>query len=178
MPYLVECGYFKLVEFVFLVVGHTKNACHLLFNSLKREYPVSNIWTFNELFTLLGRSYKVEVKRTQRHLKDYYTKMVAKIKQNHLFIRSEDSISTTHAGVKKINITIKEADIPDAESCHHQIRRPKTSGILPNQLHPQLIVAEPKNAYKVVEFYDKWRHIIPPEIREEMCPKPMMNTRG
>lgn len=36
--YLVESGHFKEVEIVFLVVGHTKNACDWLFNNLKEGY--------------------------------------------------------------------------------------------------------------------------------------------
>ncbi len=36
-PYLVEMGYFKAVNFVFLVVGHTKNSADMLFNVLKKS---------------------------------------------------------------------------------------------------------------------------------------------
>ncbi len=36
--WLKEMGYFKQVNFVFLIVGHTKIACDCLFNSLKHEY--------------------------------------------------------------------------------------------------------------------------------------------
>ena len=38
MVFLVECGYFKDVWFVFLIVGHTKNAADRLFNLLKQMY--------------------------------------------------------------------------------------------------------------------------------------------
>ena len=36
--YLVEMGYFKQVNFIFLLVGHTKNAADRLFNILKYSY--------------------------------------------------------------------------------------------------------------------------------------------
>ncbi len=36
-PYLVEMGYFKAVDFVFLVVEHTKNSADMLFNVLKKS---------------------------------------------------------------------------------------------------------------------------------------------
>ncbi len=36
--WLDKMGYCKQVNFVFLIVGHTKNACNCLFNSLKHEY--------------------------------------------------------------------------------------------------------------------------------------------
>ncbi len=38
IPYLVELGYFKAVNFVFLVVGHAKNSADMLFNVLKTIY--------------------------------------------------------------------------------------------------------------------------------------------
>ena len=36
--YLVEAGYFKTVNFVFYIVGHTKNAADRWFNILKKQY--------------------------------------------------------------------------------------------------------------------------------------------
>ncbi len=36
--WLKQMGYFKQVRIVFLIVGHTKNACDCLFNSLKKKY--------------------------------------------------------------------------------------------------------------------------------------------
>lgn len=42
----VECGHFKEVEIVFLVVGHnTKNACGRLFNSMKVDYRQMDVWS-------------------------------------------------------------------------------------------------------------------------------------
>ena len=41
--YLTECAYFKQVNFVFLIVGHTKNAADRLFNALKMKYREHNI---------------------------------------------------------------------------------------------------------------------------------------
>ncbi len=36
--WLKEMGYFKQVNFIFLIVGHRRNACNHLFNLLKHEY--------------------------------------------------------------------------------------------------------------------------------------------
>jgi hypothetical protein len=36
--WLVECKFFKKVEMIFYVRGHTKNACDRLFNQLKQRY--------------------------------------------------------------------------------------------------------------------------------------------
>ena len=45
--WLKEMRYFKRVSFVFLIVGHTKNACDCLFKSLKHEYRKKNIFTMD-----------------------------------------------------------------------------------------------------------------------------------
>lgn len=50
VPWLTKMGYFKQMKFVFLIVGHTKNAADCLFNTLKLGYRKSNIFTLPELF--------------------------------------------------------------------------------------------------------------------------------
>ena len=59
--WLTQMGYFKKVKFVFLIVGHTKNAADRLFNSLKHEYRKENIFTMQALFDCLGVSDSVTV---------------------------------------------------------------------------------------------------------------------
>ena len=54
-------GYFKKVEFIFLIVGHTKNAADSLFNSLKHEYRKKNLFTMQALYVCLGVSKCVTV---------------------------------------------------------------------------------------------------------------------
>jgi hypothetical protein len=62
--WLMAMGYFKSVQFIFLVVGHTKNAADRLFNSLKLEYRKQNLFTFDELARALDQSATVTVHRT------------------------------------------------------------------------------------------------------------------
>jgi hypothetical protein len=56
VPYLVEMGYFQHVNFIFLIVGHTKNAADRLFNALKFVYRGSNVQTFQGLLNVCGAS--------------------------------------------------------------------------------------------------------------------------
>ena len=51
--YLVEVGYFKTVNLIFLVRGHTKNPCNRMFNTLKKDYHRSNCYTFAMLADML-----------------------------------------------------------------------------------------------------------------------------
>ena len=46
--WIMAMGYFKKVQFIFLVVGHTKNAADRLFNSLKTDYWRQNLFTVSD----------------------------------------------------------------------------------------------------------------------------------
>ena len=58
---LGELKFFKKINFVFLIVGHTKNACDRMFNTLKKDYNIKNIYTMAELVPILNRSKRVTV---------------------------------------------------------------------------------------------------------------------
>ena len=49
------------MNFIFLVVGHTKNAADCLFNCLKLEYRKQNLFTFQDMVEALNRSEMVTV---------------------------------------------------------------------------------------------------------------------
>ncbi len=53
---LKAAGYFLSVNFIFLIVRHTKNASDHLFNSLKHEYRKKNLYTMEDLVKSLGVS--------------------------------------------------------------------------------------------------------------------------
>jgi hypothetical protein len=48
-PYLQEKEYFEEVNFIFLVIGHTKNVADCLFNTLKQLYRKRNVFTMGML---------------------------------------------------------------------------------------------------------------------------------
>ncbi len=62
--WLVDLGYFWLINFIFLVVGHTKNAADRLFNSMKKEYRKHNVFTFEDLVSKLEWSDLVTIHET------------------------------------------------------------------------------------------------------------------
>ena len=49
VAWLVEMDYFEEVEFMFLIVGHTKNPADRLFNLLKQRYRSMNLFTMEDL---------------------------------------------------------------------------------------------------------------------------------
>jgi hypothetical protein len=62
--WLAQLGYFLEINFIFLVVGHTKNAADRLFNSLKVMYWKKNLYTFHQLVEALGTSRTITVHPT------------------------------------------------------------------------------------------------------------------
>ena len=95
--WLSELGYFQKISFIFLVVGHTKNAADRLFNSMKKEYRKHNIFTFEDLVSKLGESYTVTIhQHNANDFLDYdklldgpYRKLAGHIKMNHIFTCDE-----------------------------------------------------------------------------------------
>ena len=61
LVWLTEMRYFKKVNFVFLIVGHTKNAADRIFNLIKVEYPLNNLSTMAQLVRALGKSRHVTI---------------------------------------------------------------------------------------------------------------------
>jgi hypothetical protein len=57
-------GYFKEIHFIFLMVGHTKNAADCLFNSLKQDYWKQNLFTFDKLVRTLDKSSSLTIHPT------------------------------------------------------------------------------------------------------------------
>ena len=53
--WLRAAGYFKFVNFIFLVVWHTQNTADWLFHSLKHDYPKQNIFRMEDLIDRLNQ---------------------------------------------------------------------------------------------------------------------------
>jgi hypothetical protein len=98
-PWLMALGYFKAVNFIFLVVGHTKNSGDRLFSCLKLEYRKQNLYTFQDMAEALNRSKMVTVHPARPEDFLDYDKLMTKlfgralhgnIKKNHIFTCHDD----------------------------------------------------------------------------------------
>ena len=93
VPFLIEMGFFLKVNFIFLVVGHTKNAADRLFNSLKKIYRNENLYTMPQMLEALDTSKRVTVtEAVESDFLDYstyfdlfYRPYKNQILQNHIF---------------------------------------------------------------------------------------------
>ena len=96
-PYLVEKGYFSHVQFVFLDVGHTKNAADQFFNALKLYYCDENLFSMNTVIKLCRRHPQATATRVyfndmynrEDYLDSFYSKL-KKIKLYQIFEASNE----------------------------------------------------------------------------------------
>ena len=181
VPYLVEMGYFKKVNFIFLVVGHTKNAADRLFNALKKEYRHKNIYVMSELIDTLSVSKNVSVYATKEedfldwdeYLSMFYASFIGKIKLNHIFSCGNQSLNEN--GTQLI-VKIRKSDREmDEEVEHKAIQRgfegqnalPSLIDAVKNRpnvmksISPKVIVSQGLNPFKKVEMNEKYKQFIP-----------------
>ena len=52
--YFAECEWFEKVNFVFLIKGHTKNACDRMFNLLKIKWHNLNVCSLKQALDVLN----------------------------------------------------------------------------------------------------------------------------
>ncbi len=84
--WITKLGYFNEVNFIFLIVGHTKNAADCLFNSLKVKFGKMNLYTFDQLVEALGTSRTITIHPTvSEDFFDYGKLLISFI--NHLQVR-------------------------------------------------------------------------------------------
>jgi hypothetical protein len=130
VPLLVECGYFKEVQFCFLIIGHTKNVCDWIFNSLKYKSHKINIWTFLKLLSVIDDSYQVTILEAlpsdfldvSKYEGTYYRDLAGLILQNHIFSVKEEDVILCPRGKKmpKIQMHIRDADFSESTDITHQ----------------------------------------------------------
>ncbi len=105
--WISQLAYSLEINFIFLVVGHMKNAADRLFNSLKVMYRKKNLYTFDQLVEALGTSWTITVHPSvSEDFLDYgnlfdffYKKLAGQIKQNHIFSARQGDVITIRESV-------------------------------------------------------------------------------
>jgi hypothetical protein len=101
--WMLAMNYFKEVNVIFLVVGHTKNAADRLLNSLKNEYRKQNLFTFQGLVETLKKSLMVTIHPANpedfldydKLMSSLYQTLSGNIKKNHIFSCNDDGSQMT-----------------------------------------------------------------------------------
>ena len=169
-PWLAQLGYFLEINFIFLVVGHTKNAADRLFNLLKVMYRKKNLYTFDQLVDALGTSRNITVHPTvSEDFLDYgnlfdffYKKLTGQIKQNHIFSATQGD-----------EITIRESFLGQ----HEEFIVPVMKKDFKDRNYQEIVdAAETKlttlewegiNPYKVYELFKNFRPYVPVEFQSD-----------
>jgi hypothetical protein len=177
-PLFVELKYYRRVNIIFLVAGHTKNAADRLFNLLKLTYRKSQVYNMDQLEEMLNRNQYVEcIKVGKEDFKDYGSfedslyktqPLSGHTKKYQLFyctdenptvlIGKEDNISTTeHRMDLKKNSEVERSQILNDFDVERMDKLNDVEGI-------RLI--------KQVELYTKWRKHVPDEYKSPLYDHP------
>ena len=174
--WLVELQYFRNVEFIFYVRGHTKNVCDRMFNLLKKRYHRSQIFSIGKLSSLLNEIDNVNYNHVTSEvffdylklLDKFYKKFVAgSVKKNHWFWVDDSSPTVMN--------TQSHHNDEDAERTtnNHLIRMQDRLNKMKEAFNnKQLLKAPGMKPIKQVELWKKWGPFIPEDERNELCPKP------
>ena len=158
-------------NFIFLVVGHTKNADDRLFNSLKHEYRKKNLFTMEELIEALSVSDSVSVIPTMsddfwdwdRLLTDMYRDISGQIKVNHIFSCSGNdpllmTLDLHKSNLEEHGIIVHKVSKVRARRFDSPAEVRAHSGMFLKQVH-----CIGMNPYKVVEMWKNYRPVVPPD---------------
>jgi hypothetical protein len=165
------------VNFTFLIVGHTKNAADRLFNSLKTEYRLQNLFTFQDLSEALNRSQMVTVHpASPEDFLDYdklmnflYRPLAGTVKKNHIFSCMDDGLQ----------MRLRQSNLEEHNELVFNLRKGSTSKLsraeiaeISNSLLAT-ITNDGLNPYKAVEMFTKYRPNIPVQFQlDELYAEP------
>jgi hypothetical protein len=189
VSYLTEMGYFNKVTFVFLIVGHTKNTADRMFNLLKINYRIQNLYTMDQLQECLNKSNNVSILMTEESdfydyesfLNLFYRDLSGQVVVNHIFSCSKED---SHDG-NKFNMQIRKSNLPQHPNVAFNVikqsfhgrgdgtyseavkKRPTIIRESRDELLTQL-EAPGINIYKKVEMCDKYKRLLPDEYKVDV----------
>jgi hypothetical protein len=174
-PYLQEKGYFMEVNFIFLVVGHTKNVADRLFNTLKRLYRKQNVFSMGMLLEAMTHRQVIAYDVNWQEFKNWDTFFNGIYKKMSAVLKWQMFQSSAELGVT--NIFFKSSNVEEALTLTENLEKP---GVVGDQRNAMLL-ERPTPLYprrlglreiKQVELWKKYRPLIPEEYRDELCPMP------
>jgi hypothetical protein len=182
--YLVEMGYFKEVNFCFLVVGHTKNHADRLFNLAKLSIRSTNVYCMKDFLFLISKNEHIHAVHVHadnffewgKYLDELYHNFDKPgVKKWQLFQCNSDlKVDGIYA------TTFKTSALDSAERAtfimEKSMSREKRSNLL-SQL-PKSMIAPGLREIKQVELYTKYRPLVPEQYWDELCPKPSDEVIG
>ncbi len=171
--WLMAMGYFKEIHFIFLVVGHTKNAADRLFTLLKQEYQKQNLFTFDKLVRTLDKSSSLTIHPTvakdflnySKLLDGLYWPLTGNIKTNHIFSCTDNETQIT---IRKSNLKEHQEHVLNLRKrdTWDRVTRAQLIDHAAEVLKPIQCVG--LNPYKIVEMYKNYRPSVPIEYHSDV----------
>lgn len=194
-PYLVELGYFKRVNIIFLIVGHTKNVCDRRFNNLKALYHKSQVFTLDMAVDVCNKSKFVTVWKIDREdWRDYHgllskayltndktstaNKKKLAIYTNHIFYCEETTTAKPFlilcTRVSDLpEHTVESAFIINKKLTIEAGKTPEERLALLQLIQPAIIEYKGLPGYKQVLLYEKYRPFVPVQFhKDDLYKKP------
>jgi hypothetical protein len=173
--YLVEKGFFGEVNFIFLVVGHTKNIADRLFNTLKKLYRKKNIFSMGMLTECLKHEQVIPCEVDWRVFMDWDKYLSRLYKKMSSVVKWQMFQSSTEIGGGRM--FFKSSNVENAKTLEESLKKPSVvgdirNGILMEQPQQQYAKRPGLREIKQVEMYKKYRSLVPVEYRAELCPQP------
>jgi len=177
-PLLVEMGLYRRVNFIFLVIGHTKNCADRLFNLLKLDYRWQNVYTVEDLMDVLGKSnyvtpIRVNVPGDILDFNNFESRIYMRlrpgtIKRNQVFYSEMQRLGVLWIKETAVAETgeTQLLGIPDKDGSDQQT--------LINNLtdYIQVVPAPGLTPIKLVEMWKKWRKYVPETKRTQIYDYP------
>jgi hypothetical protein len=156
--WLMAMGYFKEVNFIFLIVGHTNNAADRLFNSLKNEYRNQNLFTFQGLVDTLNKLLMVTIHPANpegfldydKLMSSLYRTLSGNIKKNCIFSCNDNGSL----------MTLRQSNLPEHQEFVFYLRKGGTwNGMMRSNIaeHTESVMVPitcvGMNPYKIIEMW-------------------------
>ena len=182
--YMVELGWFRKINLIFLIKGHTKNDCNHMFNLFNMDWRKTNVYTIDKYMEILQRKDNVDVVKDKDLFFDYdcYFDLFYKkpksgsVKNNHIFTFSKDVNRNFHTS---ITMTTKVSD--NVETVKKQYLLYINDIFLSERARYDHLTSTQTtklddpgiSPMKQVQMYTMWRPIVPIEFRDEISPRPI-----
>jgi hypothetical protein len=173
--FLVESKYFKTVNFIFYVVGHTKNPADRLFNLAKGSIRQQNVYTMTQFLSCMNNSDYVTAREVFPH--DFYDynqiletlyKDLTKpgVKKWQIF-----SVGQPEEG-QQLTMVFKSSNRNGAPMFLFPMIKDKDNRKIRLERKPVQLISPGRKDIKQVELYTKFRKFVPKQFQDESCPKP------
>jgi hypothetical protein len=181
-PLFVELCYYRRVNIIFLVAGHTKNAAIRLFNLLKLQYRKSQVYKMEQLEEILNVNKYVECVKVGKE--DFYnfgkfkdklykqTPLLGNTKKFQLFYSHDEDMGALYGKDSNSSTTATRMDLKRGNDT---VRKQVLAEFKDNIMQSMETVNDCEEGIqkiKQVELYTKWQKHIPDEYKSPLYNNP------